>query len=402
MGKVSKFLKDSTIIVVITIVILCVLELVLRLIFPDKVKVSEKKEILFETNPLYIYKPKSNITGIKIRTKDNGGDTIVWHTNIEGFRGNEVKKTPAKRVMVYGDSNIQAPFSDEEKTYSFSLEEKLSGYYNSDIEVINAGVIGFGPDQAMLRMKEEIPIYNPDLVVFNIFADNDFGDILRNEIVKFDKEGRLVYNVGNPQGIFNVPQTKNSFLSKLLIYRVVTKLSKSIKYDQEEMVSNTISSYTKQCNDEYESYTKLKDATYNFGDQYDITTAIDTSSASSRLKLKLLEAILVEAHNYSTSKGVEFVVLIEPSVIDISKNSILNYERLEKQYPNYEKRNLTDVVSKICVKNDIKSINLYEPFSLNNPDSLYFKNNDNHWNDDGQKFASEITANFITTKELLK
>ena len=97
------------------------------------------------------------------------------------------------------------------------IEKKLSDLYRSDIGVINAGIIGFGPDQAMLRMKEDIRVYKPDLVIFHIFADNDFGDVLRNEIVRFDKEGRLVCNSGNPQGIFNRPLTKNSFLSKLLI-----------------------------------------------------------------------------------------------------------------------------------------------------------------------------------------
>ncbi|MCF8391861.1 MAG: SGNH/GDSL hydrolase family protein [Bacteroidales bacterium] len=396
-----KFIKDSIIIVAITIILLCVIELGLRLVFPDKIKVSEEKEILFDANPLYIYKPKSNISGTRKLSKYNGGDTIIWYTNSKGFRGKELKKDPDKRIMVYGDSNIQAISTEEANTYSFSLEKIMLNFYNSDIEVINAGVIGYGPDQAMLRMKEDIPIYKPDLVIFHIFADNDFGDILRNEIIKLDDNGRLLYSEGNPQGIFDRErQRENSFLSKLLFYKIAVKISKLLK--TANMVPNTISTFTKQCNDEYESYTKLKDASYNFEDNYDITTAIDTSSASSRLKLKLLEAILIEAHNYSKSFGVEFLVLIQPSVIDISKNYIINYEHLEKLFVDYRKRNLTSVVSKICVKNDINHINLYEPFSMNNPDSLYFRIDDNHWNENGQRFASEITLDYITNRELLK
>src|SRR5439155_6628510 len=60
------------------------------------------------------------------------------------------------------------------------------------IEVINAGVDGFGPDQSLLRFEQEVDVYQPDIVVFHIFADNDFGDIIRNRLFDVDPSGALV------------------------------------------------------------------------------------------------------------------------------------------------------------------------------------------------------------------
>ena len=47
-------------------------------------------------------------------------------------------------------------------------------------------------------------------------------------------------------------------------------------------------------------------------------------------------------------------------------------------------------------------VNFFEPFMHNNPDTLYFKKDNNHWNDRGQDIAAQKTAAYITLKNLLK
>src|SRR5262249_36170994 len=71
---------------------------------------------------------------------------------------------------------------------------KLEGYLKErttgkDVEVINSGVTGFGPDQSLLKMSQEIDVYHPSVVVLQIFADNDFGDIVRNRLFDLDRDG---------------------------------------------------------------------------------------------------------------------------------------------------------------------------------------------------------------------
>src|SRR6185436_5789593 len=62
------------------------------------------------------------------------------------------------------------------------------------VEVINAGVTAYGPDQACLRIEDEVARLDPDLVVLAVFADNDFGDLARDKIFRLDGDGRLREN----------------------------------------------------------------------------------------------------------------------------------------------------------------------------------------------------------------
>jgi len=89
---------------------------------------------------------------------------------------------------------IQASYSLLPDTYSEKLETKLSQNLKINIEVINAGVNGYGPDQISLRLADELDWLKPDIVIISIFTDNDFGDLLRNNIYRLDKANQLVLN----------------------------------------------------------------------------------------------------------------------------------------------------------------------------------------------------------------
>jgi hypothetical protein len=94
--------------------------------------------------------------------------------------------------MVYGDSNVQARFSSLEDTFSHRLEIGLESRLGTKVDVINAGVIGFGPDQSLLRFIKDADVYRPNVVIFHVFADNDFGDLLRNRLFELAPDGTLV------------------------------------------------------------------------------------------------------------------------------------------------------------------------------------------------------------------
>ena len=133
---------------------LIIVEVFLRLIFPIQAS-SNPAYFAYEHHPLYGVALKPNISKQYTRSKINGGELINWKTNSLGFRGSELKKISKNRIIVYGDSNIQARFSNLVNTFPFQLENILSKYIK-DVEVINAGLIGAGPDQYLLRMKNDI------------------------------------------------------------------------------------------------------------------------------------------------------------------------------------------------------------------------------------------------------
>ena len=62
---------------------------------------------------------------------------------------------------------------------------------------------------------------------------------------------------------------------------------------------------------------------------------------------------------------------------------------------------LTGTVERICVSNNINYINLFDIFKNNNPDKLYFRAGDNHWNDKGQDIAAQETASFVLNRYML-
>jgi len=200
--RIRKLAKDITIILIITLIIIVLPEIILRILFPKK---AEKITTIFSTINYYLSAPsfidfnKDYGYALKAgkeysfkRNKLNGGDIIISHTNKNSFRGAELKDNPNKRIIVYGDSMIQALFSTLENTFAMKLEKYLSSDGLTDIEVVNAGIMGFGPDQSLIKFKNEADLYHPNLVIFSIFADNDFGDILRNRIFDLDENGELI------------------------------------------------------------------------------------------------------------------------------------------------------------------------------------------------------------------
>ena len=154
------------------------------------------------------------------RRPANGGDTVHWQTNDASFRGRELRSNPGTRVIVYGDSNIQARFSHLDQSFPQRLERHLQASSGGDVEVINAGVVGFGPDQCLIRLSSDIDEHDPDVVVFHVFADNDFGDVVRNRLFELDANGALVRT--NQRATLD--QTLES--SRLLITRAARKIAR--------------------------------------------------------------------------------------------------------------------------------------------------------------------------------
>jgi hypothetical protein len=139
-----KCAKAGIIFFVLSTVLLIGLEIALRMIYPDKVttlkKIWESRNTCFLADSDYLVALKPNKKYKFKRTAENGGDVNCWNTNSQGFRGKKLKEHPSLRVIVYGDSNVQAAFSSLEKTFSYQLEDHLKKLLDADTEVINAGI----------------------------------------------------------------------------------------------------------------------------------------------------------------------------------------------------------------------------------------------------------------------
>ncbi len=94
------------------------------------------------------------------------------HINSDGLRGPQITPKKGLRILMLGDSitaGFEVPF---DKTYSLQLEAILNEQLNTPVQVINAGVRGYGTDQSYLYYKEKGKNLNADLVLF-LHVSND-------------------------------------------------------------------------------------------------------------------------------------------------------------------------------------------------------------------------------------
>lgn len=97
--------------------------------------------------------------------------------NSLGLRGPEVADLPAggRRLMVLGDSQVAGFEVADEKTYARLVEERLGTGLAAPVQVVNAGVRGYGTDQAYLYYRERGRALRPGVVVLH-HSPNDPED----------------------------------------------------------------------------------------------------------------------------------------------------------------------------------------------------------------------------------
>src|SRR5438034_5517129 len=135
-------------------------ELVLRRWFPFENTITQR-----DGRYLYKYIPGSR----KLKPMSTAGARSTMVTvNREGRLGAVVSKTNRPRIVVYGDSFIAGEETPVRQTFVADLERALQVRLSKNVQVINAGVVGYGPDQESLVMEDQIDTLKPDLVIVAI------------------------------------------------------------------------------------------------------------------------------------------------------------------------------------------------------------------------------------------
>ncbi len=97
--------------------------------------------------------------------------------NKQGFREREFPpKGPKKRLLVVGDSFVMGNNVKPDETLPSQLQKRLPEW-----EVFNLGVLGYGPDQELLRLRQDGLPLQPDAVLLCLFPGNDFHDLAKNQ-----------------------------------------------------------------------------------------------------------------------------------------------------------------------------------------------------------------------------
>jgi hypothetical protein len=148
-----------------------------------------------ETHPTRVYALRPSAT---TRLHYNNYDYVL-RTNSLGLPGPEVspsRSTPETlRVLVIGDAFTMPEGLQVEDSYPALLQARLSECLAPrPVQVINAGVTGYGPAEEVPQLKELTPLLRPDVVIWEFFV-NEFSEVLltpeeRHFDIGFPVEGR--------------------------------------------------------------------------------------------------------------------------------------------------------------------------------------------------------------------
>jgi len=109
-----------------------------------------------------------------------GAKVSTNSAHMRGAREYPLERTDAARVVVVGDSFTFGQCVSDDETFPAVMEATLP-----NTEVLNLGVMGYGQDQALLRMRRDGFRYRPDLVVFG-FHKSD----MRRNLMSFRGYGK--------------------------------------------------------------------------------------------------------------------------------------------------------------------------------------------------------------------
>ncbi len=384
--------------------VLVVIEFALQLLLSARYRAENR----FDAQLLY--RPVPGATVEYKRDPINGGDRILYRINSHGFRGDELAPDPEFRIALYGDSFVHGYFSTLENTFAERLELRASEH-GIPVEVVNAGVSGYGPDQALKRMQQELAELKPDLVILAVFTGNDFGDLARNKLYRPNGERDVRENE------FSVAPALQREMEvhqrELILKRVVRAGVKALARRLGLQVGSTsevesmtpterIDYFLAQHLREYEEFVVNGDNEVRelAWDSYDADVSLTPDSDSARFKIALMDGILGRVQRVAAQVGAPVLLVPIPHPLDVGVHEPLAVDRAK--YPQYRPRGLVAILEQIAERRHIPFVDLYGPFAKEGTERVYFKGLDDHWSDFGQDLAARVVADALAERRLLR
>jgi lysophospholipase L1-like esterase len=98
-------------------------------------------------------------------------------TNSWGLRGPEPDPDAPLRGIVLGDSYMQGMFIGDDDAPPERLRRYLQGEVKGSVSILNAGVMGYSPEQYYYSLRAFADRFRPHFVVVSLFA-NDCGNVI--------------------------------------------------------------------------------------------------------------------------------------------------------------------------------------------------------------------------------
>jgi hypothetical protein len=402
--RTNRWLANATLVVVSVLLPLAAVEIGLRL-------THAVPPSMYEADSTLIYRPVPGGRKTFVHNAANGGARVPVVINEEGYRGPLLRTSGgARRVAVYGDSFIAGEFAPDSLTFVRMLERNLAS--RGPAEVVNAGVTGYGPDQAYLRMQRELPSLKPQVVVLAVFADNDMGDLVRNRLFRLQQDSTLeahrVTLHPTLQRVLTTQAHPSGWRSLHLVRWIERKrrrVSESLPATRPKgkEPSFSIAGYSAwamfNAERQFEDTRTHPDTVLDLlGDSYDVDVSATPDAPSAKYKVALMDRLLGAMQDDLTKRGVPFVVLIIPSPIDACESYDIRVDAA--RYPGYDRRRISGTIDSLAARHGIKRLDLWTPFRAGNACELYYHGGDLHWKANGQQMAAGMLADSLVAWKL--
>lgn len=279
--------------------------------------------------------------------------------NRAGFRDDEFShEKSGLRLVFLGDSFLMGANVAADETLPRFLEKELQ----PDAEVLNMGILGYGPDQSLVVLREEGLAYHPDIVLLQVFPTNDFHDLYKNQLMTIGPNGRAI-------------RTERNLVEQALARLEIRDLYRSIRSEHGAWET---------------SMRPLLNAL--FGDGSDLTFMLGLSPVMAAQKERLMAAVLAEYKRELDARGIWFGVVIIPSY-----ESIRNEDWLQAAgVPQYRYFANEELMASVCKALSIPYLPLHAMFrELESTDGL-FDEEDHHFAPRGNRVAATMVKNFLT------
>ena len=279
--------------------------------------------------------------------------------NSMGFKDEEFtpKEADSYRIIGIGDS-----FSFGVVPYDhnyLTLTESQLRQQDLNVEVLNMGISGTGPeDYLALLVQEGLPL-QPDMLLLSFFVGNDFAES-RNDLVK-----RELHSY--------------SYIASLLHYVLTIKS----KYQ-----ANNGSYYGNYCDDcpnfthsAYLEVERKRSYIYNLG------------NATFTKDLHETKRHLEQIQRICEDNNIELIVVIIPDELQI--NPELQTELIETYFPSlppgfWHVSYPNDTLSEYLTALEVDHVDLYDAFVQAGQKQSLYRPRDTHWNIAGNQLAADI------------
>ena len=296
------------------------------------------------------------------------------NTNSAGMRDREhdiEKDSDVFRILVLGDSFMEAYQVPFEKSFASVLEHRLGEDSGRSVDVINAGVSGWGTDDELTYLARKGVRYKPDLIIVAMTLHNDVSDNLLEEFHMF-RNGRLEERPVTlvPWPAFGLLKVKQWLASHSHVYQLFLRAARS----------NRVSVQAKELNTDVGSILQ-RTSSDRVTKGWDMTRELFSNIAMVANKnnaqtIVVLLPLLVQVYPEELAKFLELNNLREEEI------EIVKPQEIMKTFGKTMGLPIIDLLPKFSETKD-------------KCDCALFVKDDGHWNETGHLIAAEEVAKRI-------